>query len=154
MNVLRANHDGSSHLGVWKVVWMIKQSYYWPVMYESTYKYIRNCSQCKIIKASNTPVGSYVSRTAWKIDIDKYIFVVIDCFTKFVWVKTMPPRLRLINSLGIYIRICIRFVVRQLLQIQYLSLSWNVRLFYWVREHAHGWDRVCKFAITFISSMR
>lgn len=106
-SVMKENHDDASHLGVWKVIRRIKSNYYWPNMYETAYNYIRNCSQCKSIKPSNenrrTPIGNYRDPKCpgrmLSIDLigelpsskfgHRHIFVVIDCFSKFVWVKTM-----------------------------------------------------------------
>lgn len=104
---LKEQHDEYSHMGVWKVIRRMKNMYYWPGMHESVYRYIRDCEHCKRVKPSNenktTPIGQYRNpeRAGNMLSIDimgpwprskygnQYIFVVIDCFTRYIWIKTM-----------------------------------------------------------------
>lgn len=106
-DVLKEQHDEYSHMGVWKVARRMKTLYYWPGMYDSVYQYIRKCTVCKCTKPSSenrkTPIGRYrdpvSAGTMLSIDFmgewpssqfgHKYIFVVIDCYSRYVWAKAM-----------------------------------------------------------------
>lgn len=105
--VLKEEHDEQAHQGTWKVANRIKHMYYWPDMVESIYQYIRKCSICRCSKPSNencrTPIGQFrdpksVGRLL-SIDFmgplprskqgNRFIFVAIDCYTKYLYVKAM-----------------------------------------------------------------
>lgn len=105
--ILKEHHDDFSHLGIWKVIRRIRNIYFWPNLNESVYKYIRDCETCKRMKPSkentNTPIGEYRdpknAGNTLSIDIvgelppsnggNRYIFVVIDCYSRFIWTKAM-----------------------------------------------------------------
>lgn len=105
--VLKEHHDDFSHLGIWKVIRRVRNVYYWPNMNEAVYKYIRKCETCKRIKPSNentkTPIGEYRdpknAGNTISIDIvgelpasrggNRFIFVVLDCYSRFIWTKAM-----------------------------------------------------------------
>ena len=106
-SVLEENHDHCSHPGIWKTHRKISQSYYWPNMLESVYKYINKCELCHRIKSSNentrTPTGEYrePKEAGRQLSIDfigklplsksgnQWIFVVMDCYSRYTWVKPM-----------------------------------------------------------------
>jgi hypothetical protein len=52
--VIRLVHDGieTAHPGLAKTMFHVKKSYYWPAMWLSVSRYIRNCHTCKRSKAS------------------------------------------------------------------------------------------------------
>lgn len=105
--VLLEHHDDYSHQGIWKVYRRLKTVYYWPNMYESVYQYIRKCETCRLVKPSNenkqTPHGKYrdpkyvgrqlsidlVGRLPLSTRGNQYLFVVIDCYSRFCYVKTL-----------------------------------------------------------------
>lgn len=107
LDVIREQHDQYSHQGVWKTYQRTKRYYYWPNMHESVYQYIRKCPTCRSIKPSNentrTPHGAYrepqLPGRQLAIDLvgklplsklqNQYLFVVLDCFSRFAFVKPL-----------------------------------------------------------------
>lgn len=107
--VIAKYHDTetSSHGGIAKTLHRIRQFYYWPKMVSHVKNYINNCSICKETKATNYEMrprmGSEVItyRPFQKIYIDflgkyprsknghAYVFIVLDHFSKFVFIKPM-----------------------------------------------------------------
>lgn len=105
---LTETHNGTLHPGVWKTTQYAKRYYYWPKMYQQIYDYVTKCDTCRVIKPTNeptrTPVGEYrdpgtVGRMisidligplpASKIRAHQYAVVAIDCFSKYVFTKSM-----------------------------------------------------------------
>lgn len=107
LNVLREEHDDRSHPGMYKTIDRIKKLYYWPGIYDSVYKYVRSCQICRLNKPSNenrrSKTGEYrdPKQIGRLLSIDfigpvprsqsqcAYIFVVIDCYSKYLFVKPM-----------------------------------------------------------------
>lgn len=105
--VLSEQHDQMSHMGVWRTYKRMKTMYYWPNMCEDVHKYIRKCKICTLAKPSNedtaAPIGKYrdpiMPGRALSIDFtgplpmtrgkNRFIFVAIDCFSRYVYVKPM-----------------------------------------------------------------
>lgn len=105
--VLQENHDQYSHPGIWRTMRRIRNTYHWPNLNEDVYNYVRKCEVCKVVKPSNenrnTPIGQFrhpeEAGNMLSIDImgewptsrynNKYVFVVIDCYTKYIWAKPM-----------------------------------------------------------------
>lgn len=105
--VLSEQHDQMSHMGIWRTYRRMKTMYYWPDMCEDIHQYIRRCKTCTLAKPSNenktAPIGQYrdpiMPVRALSIDFtgplpmtrqkNRFIFVAIDCFSRFVFVKPM-----------------------------------------------------------------
>lgn len=105
--IMKKCHDdiSSCHLGRFKTIHKIRQSYYWPAMAQTIEKYVRNCQVCKETKPLNQivtpPAGKFVeAKRCWRIvatDIagpypmtkkgNRYLLVAYDIFSKFVIVK-------------------------------------------------------------------
>lgn len=106
-SMLIAQHDEYSHLGIWKTIRRMKRLCYWPNMFDDVHSHIRKCVICRCAKSSNenttSPIGQFrdPKMTGRMLSIDlmgeyplskfgnRYIFVVIDCFSKYIWTKTM-----------------------------------------------------------------
>ena len=107
MEVLKWCHDSklAGHLGQYKTVDRVKQSFYWPEMARDVKKYILECHDCQMNKKATKPsraaLGSYHAGCALErvhIDIlgpfpestrkNKYLLMVVDQFTK--WVEAYP----------------------------------------------------------------
>lgn len=101
--ILKQCHDrpDAAHLGVFKTLKRITQSYYWPKMLADIKRYIKNCQVCLAYKTTNdAPPGLMENpkkvQRPWQVictDIlgplprtyksYKFILVVADCFTKY-----------------------------------------------------------------------
>lgn len=105
---LTETHNEALHPGVWKTIQYAKRCYYWPRMYQQIQDYVTKCTTCRVIKPTNeqtkTPVGTYrdpgtVGRMisidligplpASKIRAHQYAVVAVDCFSKYVFTKSM-----------------------------------------------------------------
>lgn len=105
--VLKEKHDEQAHVGFWKTIRSIKETYYWPEMHQNVYDYVRHCTTCKQIKPSteNTQsfTGKYIDpiRTGRILSIDlvgplppsKYnkhmwLMVGVDAFSRYVFAKS------------------------------------------------------------------
>ena len=100
-NVLYKYHDEMGHVGVQKVYELIKQSYWFPKLKEKVNDHMKNCLKCivysptcgKIERKIHGEIAT-VPFDVIRIDhagpmdkgvlIKKYVFLVIDAFTKFV----------------------------------------------------------------------
>lgn len=110
--IISKNHDAltSSHGGIFRTLCRIKEVYFWPKMEEDVTEYVNQCTVCKKVKASNknqnAPMGEYRdSKEPFRmLALDymgplptskkgnRFILVVIDVFSKFVFIK--PLRLQ------------------------------------------------------------
>lgn len=97
----------SAHCGIAKTLHRVRQFYYWPSMASQVASYVRNCQICKECKPTNQTlnpgIGSpvLVDRPFQRLYIDFlgkyprskggncYIFIVVDAFSKFVFLKAM-----------------------------------------------------------------
>lgn len=85
----------------------MKRLCYWPKMFDDVLSHFRKCVICRCAKSSNenvtTSIGNFrdPKSIGRMISIDlmgeyplskfgnRYIFVVVDCFSKYIWTKTM-----------------------------------------------------------------
>lgn len=95
------DHPSAAHLGTFKTLKRITQSYYWPSLHKDVRKYLKNCQTCLAHKSTNeSPPGlmknpKQVQRPFQMISTDilgplprsyqgfKFILVVTDVFTKY-----------------------------------------------------------------------
>lgn len=104
--VLEEQHDQKSHPGSWRTVANIKNKYHWPGLYEYSYNYVSKCQICRMTKPSTesreAPIGEFrdPKRIGHTLSIDfigpfprsnsyTVLLVVIDCFSKYLFVKPM-----------------------------------------------------------------
>lgn len=107
--LIQKAHDDltSAHGGVGKTIYRLRKLYYWPGMVSQVRRYVSNCTVCKETKPCNRPLhptmGDEVitERPFQKLYIDflgkyprskggnSYIFIVVDHFTKFTFLKAM-----------------------------------------------------------------
>lgn len=107
--LIQKAHDDltSAHGGVGKNLYRLRKLYYWPGMVSQVRRYVSNCTVCKETKPCNRPLhptmGDEVitERPFQKLYIDflgkyprskggnSYIFIVVDHFTKFTFLKAM-----------------------------------------------------------------
>lgn len=105
--IIQKCHDdiSSCHLGKFKTIRKVRQSYYWPAMDISIANYVKNCQVCRETKPINhiltPPAGQFVqAKRPWRIvstDIagpypmtkkgNRYLLVAYDVFSKFIIVK-------------------------------------------------------------------
>ena len=105
-NVLKSFHDNVNHPGIARTNYKISQSLYWKNMKDDITSYIRTCHTCQMVKPANhstysplipieTPKTPYV---LWAMDTivmgsasnktkAKYIQVIIDHHSRYVWAK-------------------------------------------------------------------
>ncbi|UYV75361.1 hypothetical protein LAZ67_12003633 [Cordylochernes scorpioides] len=102
--ILKEYHDNHSHPSINKTVRLITPFYWWPNAIICIKDYVRSCKICQITKCSHKPfIGEYVApnsdlKPLELISMDtivigsaanetkhKYIQVIIDHLTKFVW---------------------------------------------------------------------
>ena len=109
--VFKHLHDipSAGHLGPEKMISRIQQVFYWTAMNKSIVEYCRKCDKCAARKPSNqrnrAPLGQYVvgepmERVA--VDIlgplpvtehgNRYILVLVDCFTKWTEAYAIPDQ--------------------------------------------------------------
>lgn len=107
--LLKKVHDGPSagHGGMTKTLNRLRSRYYWPGMVASVKSFVGDCDVCKRCKVSNTtsrPLmgGRTVTERAFQRlyvdfcgpyprsrDGNSYVFVVLDHFSKFLFLKPM-----------------------------------------------------------------
>lgn len=107
--VIASNHIDklAAHGGFAKTVHRIRRKYYWNKMQNDIAKFIRACDVCKATKPTNqvqtAPMGLYrdPERPFKMISIDycgpytrtksgnRFLLVVVDSFSKFVWLKPL-----------------------------------------------------------------
>lgn len=107
--LIKNAHDPplASHCGIAKTVERLKRLYYWPKMTSQVHDYILGCSVCKETKAPNISLRPFmgiqtiVERPCQRLYIDFlgpyprskkgncFLFIVLDQFSKFVWLKPM-----------------------------------------------------------------
>ncbi|UYV62918.1 K02A2.6-like, partial [Cordylochernes scorpioides] len=102
--ILKEYHDNHSHPSINKTVRLITPFYWWPNAIRCIKDYVRSCKICQITKCSHKPfIGEYVAlnsdlKPLESISMDtivlgsaanetkhKYIQVIIDHLTRFVW---------------------------------------------------------------------
>ncbi|UYV70265.1 K02A2.6-like, partial [Cordylochernes scorpioides] len=102
--ILKEYHDNHSHPSINKTVRLITPFYWWPNAIKCIKYYVRSCKICQITKCSHKPfIGEYVApnsdlKPLELISMDtivlgsaanetkhKYIQVIIDHLTRFVW---------------------------------------------------------------------
>lgn len=109
LGLIAGFHDppNSSHSGISKTLFKLKQTYYWPRMAVDAHNYITNCTVCKETKAPNFILRPRMGkafkteRPFQQIYIDllgpyprskngnAYIFIVLDHYSKFVLLKAI-----------------------------------------------------------------
>lgn len=100
-------HAMAGHGGIGKTVFRLREKYFWPGMANDTKYFIQNCNTCKCSKASNVisrpPMGNQITsdRIFQRLYVDFcgpyprsrqgncFVFVVLDHFSKFVFLKPM-----------------------------------------------------------------
>lgn len=102
-------HDNplSGHMGFRKTLKRIQENYYWPKMVNHVKHYVKTCSQCQSNKhptqAVKVPIGIQKETDGpWETiavdfmgpfprsrDGNRYVLVVVDIFSKFVFLKPM-----------------------------------------------------------------
>lgn len=106
-SVLKEKHDTSCHMGYWKTLRSIQNSYYWKGMHQDIYDYVTTCVTCRMIKPTNeatkVPTGAYtdpvgVGRTLYIDFIGKlpsskrkrhmHAIVCLDGFSRFVFTQS------------------------------------------------------------------
>ena len=104
--VLEAAHDNTGHPGIRTTEKHIKYKYFWPNMRNDIKAYVSSCHSCQVVKTSNhSPYGklqplptpahpmeqiamdTIVMGSSAKTTKAKYIQVVIDHHTRYVWAK-------------------------------------------------------------------
>lgn len=108
--LVRQAHDGDQgmHGGIARTLARLRQFYFWPRMAAQVRSYVLECDKCKEAKHSTQggrpKMGSEVvtERPMQKLYIDflgkyprsrqgnAYVLVVLDHFSKFVWLKAIP----------------------------------------------------------------
>jgi len=108
-NLLINSHysESAGHGGIHKTLERLRLRYYWPGMVKDVQELVKNCDICKCAKSTNfvkrPPMGAQMKteRPFQRLYIDfmghfprskegnKYIFVVLDHFTKFVFLQPM-----------------------------------------------------------------
>ena len=107
-DLLHYFHDipSSAHLGSDKMLYRLKQSFYWPGMKDAVSKYCSTCDQCVARKTSmkvKAPLQQFrVGEPMEKLALDifgplpvsesnnRYILVAVDCFTKWTEAYAIP----------------------------------------------------------------
>lgn len=102
-SVVRAHHDDMAHCGPEKMLRSIKESFWFSSMAKKVYNYIENCLTCLMANDSVNRLEGETTLTSppktplevWHVDhfgplqettdSFKYIFVVVDAFTRFTW---------------------------------------------------------------------
>lgn len=132
-DVLRKCHDNpdAAHLGIFKTIRRISQSFFWPKMVRDIKHYVRNCEVCLAHKSTNMPLPGLmqnpkrVQRPFQVISTDlvgplprsreghRFILVVADFFTKYVCL--FPLRNSLAKTVVRYIenQVFMRFGIPQ-----------------------------------------
>lgn len=108
-SVLSECHDNilAAHGGFYKTVSRVKQNYYWPKLLSDVARYIKRCEVCKAVKPSNknaqVEMGrfrdpkcpfnmmslDYVGTLPLSLRRNRQLLVVLDVFSKFVWLHPM-----------------------------------------------------------------
>lgn len=102
-SILRAHHDDMAHCGVEKTVAGIRNTYWFPSMRRKVIDYIDNCIVCLMSNASaHSKEGEMIIDKVPSLPFDtihidhfgplpetadgyKYVFVVIDAFSRYTW---------------------------------------------------------------------
>ncbi|RYX87722.1 hypothetical protein EON73_00740, partial [bacterium] len=105
--VLYEQHDCVSHPGFLRTLRRIQEMYYWPKQYFQVSEYVSKCEICRTTKASNvnthTEMGNrretdfpfrvlaadFVGPMTMSKKQNQHLFVVVDLFTKYVWIKPL-----------------------------------------------------------------
>lgn len=107
--VIAENHDNTlaSHPGFLKTLLNIQQKYYWPSMSKETHTHVAKCEVCRTTKSINintsTSMGDrretnvpfrllaadFVGPVTMSKKQNQYLFVVVDTFTKYVWIRPL-----------------------------------------------------------------
>lgn len=108
-NVLYEEHDCvlASHPGLFKTIRRIQLIYYWPGMLKDIHRHVDKCEICRTTKSTNSNnntlmgkrretdfpfrvlASDFVGPMTMSKKQNQYLFVVIDLFTKFVWLKPL-----------------------------------------------------------------
>jgi len=105
--VLKEKHDQSSHMGYWKTLKSIQNTYYWQNMHDEIYRYVTKCEICRTCKQTNEITqaegGEYrdPGQPGRMLSIDligplplskkkrhQYAVICIDVFSRYVFAKT------------------------------------------------------------------
>jgi transposase InsO family protein len=108
-DMLKTYHDEAGHPGRNKYVKQISQMFWWPKMHQNIKIYCKTCHTCQLIKTPTRPtygplqplptpgkpmdliaMDTVVMGTSAKSTKAKYIQVVIDHHSRYVWAKATP----------------------------------------------------------------
>jgi transposase InsO family protein len=102
LELLSATHIGQGHFGRDKMMHHLNQKWYWPGMKKDVSTFLANCEHCLTVKPDRKrpplrPILATRIRERAMFDLtymhvdsktqERYILVVIDIFTKFIWTK-------------------------------------------------------------------
>ena len=109
VKLLQETHDGLGHPGINKCIRLISRQYYWKTLNSDVKDYVKSCHVCQMVKPSNhQPYGqlqplespdkpmkliaidTVVMGKIAKTTKSKYIQVVIDHHSRYVWAKATP----------------------------------------------------------------
>lgn len=106
--VIKCNHDDLGHFAVDKTLERIQSRYWFPRMRHTIKKYIKNCLNCIYYKNKDGrkegelyPIPKYaqpfhtlhidhLGPFVTSINKNKYLLVIVDAFTKFVFISPVP----------------------------------------------------------------
>ena len=107
--LLRDFHDTHGHPGITKTLKLILSRYWWPTASEDITRYVKSCRTCQLVKTSNQPrlgklnppptpehpmntwaIDTIVMGTAAKATRAKYIQVIVDHHSRYVWAYATP----------------------------------------------------------------
>lgn len=116
--VLKEKHDQSSHMGYWKTLKAIKNTYYWQNMSKDIYQYVTKCEICRTCKQTNEQTrvegGEYRDPCQpgrmFSIDVigplppskkkrHRFAVVCIDVFSRYVFARSqkLQPKIFVIS---------------------------------------------------------
>lgn len=109
LRVFEEQHEclQASHPGYYRTLRRIQEYYFWPKMHKTVHKLVKSCEVCRITKPSNvntqTAIGArretdfpfrvlaadFVGPLTMSKQRNAYLFVVVDTFSKYLFIKAI-----------------------------------------------------------------